>query len=846
MYQITKHNFSQWIRYCFLILSILSVANCNDNSRFSTESDKVVVTFAVPDWTLYRLAPTWEDLIEEFEAEHPDIKIELSLYSEILDQSADSLTPTETFWQDMAENADTIWSFLQEGIPVEPVESGLILDLKPLIDRDIGFDSEDIYPGALEGVSWNGRIWALPLGIDYEVLNYDQELLDNANISPLQTSWSWDDFRATALALTSINNNGSTWGFSQEYANTLQLLEIRGATLIDKDVSPPNLMLEGTELIDAANWWITLAQQDRSMLGFARNSFEFIPQDDRAAMWPNSFSRSQFIAEDQNIGIINFPGQSPIYLEQVAISAGTKHPEAAWEWLTFLTHQVGHEQFLPARRSVAEASGYWERLEDEQREILEYSLENSFRFTYQNIDIDIYDIIVNALRDAESGHQSVEEALRIAQTEANNQWQANLDEYHKIAEESTVVVNFSNSVEIDPKIDLIQFLVPDPNDLATYRQLAEEYQKENPTQGVAVNLMGSERSFQLFAEQSDCFIAQPSLSDPISRGSVLSLDAFLENDIRIDDALFLQSTIPLFEYEGSLYGLPRDFLVYYIVGNGDNLTASGIEFFNEDWHTEAFIRDLQNLAESSSSYGFVGVANQLDLPIWVEMLGGELLEASDGLPRAQFDTAEMHNALEIITALAQTNVITLNSRDVDVQRMISDGEISLWASTEPFSTNDGMVFRPLPYSNGESRLPIVYASGYFISAQTEQAQACWDWFAYLSTNTLYSGIGNPATIADVETLLQAQLGNNSDGQTLSQVQQSIQPTEYWRFVREPWLFHYISLLDTAYTAVIESDRSLAMALQDAQIDADKYYDCLDQFDATEWIFKFQNCIDEDS
>lgn len=845
MNQMGKHNFNQRIRFCFLILFILIVVSCNNSPQFSDVSDKTVVTFAVPDWTLYRLAPTWEDLIDEFEAEHPDIKIELILYSEILDQPADSLTPTETFWQDMAENADAMWSFLQEGIPIEPVESGLIMDLTPFIDQNTHFDSEDFYPGALESISWNGGVWALPLGIDYEVLYYDQAAVVDANIIPPQPSWSWDDFRATARALTSVNDTGNVWGFSQKYANTLQLLEIRGATLIDKNISPPKLMLEEPQLVDAANWWITLAQQDRSMPAFARNYFEYIPQTDRAVMWPDSLAHFQFI-EDQSVGVVNFPGQSPIHLEQVAISAGTKHPEAAWEWLSFLTHQVGYEQYLPARRSVAESSGYWDQLDEKQREILEYSLENSSRLTYQNIDTDIYHIIVNALRNTEAEHQSVEEALHLVQGEANNLWQANLAEYHKIAEERVVVVDSNVSVGVDSQINQILFLVPDPNDLAVYRQLAEEYQKENPTQGVVVDLIGSESSFQSFAEQSDCFVAQPSLNDPTSRGAVLPLEALLKNDTHIDDALFLQSVASLFEYEGLLLGLPRDFLTYHFVGNEDVLTASSINYLSEDLEAQEFVGNLQELTASSSNFAFVGVTSHIDLPIWVEMLGGELLTAGDGIPRAQFVTTETSKALEVLTMLAQTNVIALNSNGVEVQRMIDEGKIGLWASTESLSTENDLVFIPLPYSQVGPHLPVVYASGYFISAQTQLKQECWDWIAYLTANTSYWGIGNPAKVADFEALLQTQLGDQSSEQLFAQVQQSIQPAEYWRFVSEPWLFPYISLLNTAYIAVIEGDRSLANALQDAQESADRYYECLNQFDSSEWLYEFQNCSDADS
>ncbi len=55
------------------------------------------------------------------------------------------------------------------------------------------------------------------------------------------------------------------------------------------------------------------------------------------------------------------------------MSSGTQHAQAAWRWLAFLSRQQTDSSFqgpdnlsaLPARKSLAESSGYWSKLDTE-------------------------------------------------------------------------------------------------------------------------------------------------------------------------------------------------------------------------------------------------------------------------------------------------------------------------------------------------------------------------------------------------------------------------------------------------------------------------------------------------
>jgi ABC-type glycerol-3-phosphate transport system substrate-binding protein len=60
--------------------------------------------------------------------------------------------------------------------------------------------------------------------------------------------------------------------------------------------------------------------------------------------------------------------------EGYVISAETQHPDACWEWITFLSQQMGG--LMPARKSLAESTAYEQQVGEEMANVTRVSMDN--------------------------------------------------------------------------------------------------------------------------------------------------------------------------------------------------------------------------------------------------------------------------------------------------------------------------------------------------------------------------------------------------------------------------------------------------------------------------------------
>ena len=64
------------------------------------------------------------------------------------------------------------------------------------------------------------------------------------------------------------------------------------------------------------------------------------------------------------------------FVQSYAISSETEHPDACWEWISFLSEQM-HHRLLPARRSLAESDEYEEQVGADEAEVTRGSVDHA-------------------------------------------------------------------------------------------------------------------------------------------------------------------------------------------------------------------------------------------------------------------------------------------------------------------------------------------------------------------------------------------------------------------------------------------------------------------------------------
>ncbi|MBO9998666.1 MAG: ABC transporter substrate-binding protein [Cyanobacteria bacterium SID2] len=141
----------------------------------------------------------FNELVEAFNAEHPDIHVN-SLYIGQPDQQLPKIltavvggTPPNLLW-------------------FGPSITGQLVELGALRSIEDWFENSPVQavldPALLEGMTLNGHIWSIPMATNNVGLFYRPSLFEDAGISKLPETW--EELRATAVQLTrDLDGNGT-------------------------------------------------------------------------------------------------------------------------------------------------------------------------------------------------------------------------------------------------------------------------------------------------------------------------------------------------------------------------------------------------------------------------------------------------------------------------------------------------------------------------------------------------------------------------------------------------------------------------------------------------------------
>ena len=184
-----------------------AVPLCICAALLSCDSD-ARTTLQVINWAAWNEQRLEEAYVHGFEEGRPGVRVSLaaaSNQSEYRDQILTSIaagTPPDVF---LLDNID---------LPAF-VRSGVLLDLAPYAAR-VGLPPERFSPAVLDIFRRDGALWALPKGYTPMVIAYNKDMFDRAGLPYPRDGWTWEEFRATARALTRDGDGDGAvdqWGF---------------------------------------------------------------------------------------------------------------------------------------------------------------------------------------------------------------------------------------------------------------------------------------------------------------------------------------------------------------------------------------------------------------------------------------------------------------------------------------------------------------------------------------------------------------------------------------------------------------------------------------------------------
>jgi multiple sugar transport system substrate-binding protein len=408
----------------FWVIVVMGLVSGCAVAATTPEPDPVTITFAFPrsDQGFY------EQMVELFNQDYPNITVEL-------EPLRSSLTSSDL------EEIDAFLAYPDEVTQFR--DAGLIVNLDPFIENDESFGLNDFYPGATQLFINNGKIWAIPAGMDVMVLFYNQDYFDLYNAPYPQIGWTWSDFLAIAQAATDPEAGNFAYGplsytADQDYVDLVLFIYLHGGRLFDDLQNPTTTTFDDPLTIEAVQWYADLIYEHNvaptpsqlNKLGGTRLAIFRGIQAERFGMWVSVFSArgGAFYWPDEwpfNWGMVPMPQDaqsiSQAWASGYGISSQTDKPEAAWRWVNFLSRQMPDRE-MPTRRSILESELYEQKVGANIVEVARNVVEDSIvpPVGIEEVFADDLEIFGQAVAEIMTGKASPFDALSQAQKQVDN------------------------------------------------------------------------------------------------------------------------------------------------------------------------------------------------------------------------------------------------------------------------------------------------------------------------------------------------------------------------------------------------------------------------------------------
>ena len=338
-------------------VAIVVLAGCAPVQRPQGSAEPVALTFLISGDPTD--AAAYQQLIDAFEAAHPEIRVALlnipsaGDFRKRLTADFAAGTPPDLFLINYRRYGPYVAKDAIEFLDPYLAESDLI-------------DLDNYYPQALAAFMWEGKLACMPQNLSSPVIYYNKDLFDAAGVDYPRHDWTWDDFVSTAVAVTQdIDGDGVTdvYGLGME-ASIVRLAPfvwMNGGDIVDDPAAPTALTLDSPESREALAWFVDLQtvhhivpdavaeEAESSLSRFVNGRLAMIMESRRAT--PEFRLISSF-----DWDVAGLPqGQrraSVLHADAYCIAAAGQHKDAAWAFVEFANTREGQTILARSGRTV--------------------------------------------------------------------------------------------------------------------------------------------------------------------------------------------------------------------------------------------------------------------------------------------------------------------------------------------------------------------------------------------------------------------------------------------------------------------------------------------------------------
>jgi len=403
---------------CATLTPAPTQAPATEVSTAAAPPAREAVTLSYAIWDAEQL-PAHEKIIANFEAGHPNIHVE------------PQVIPWPEYWNKLqtaiagGQAYDVFW---MNG-PNFPVyaSKGALIDLQPMVDRD-SLDLSVYPPSLVELYSYNGHVYGLPKDFDTIALFYNKDMFDAAGVKYPDETWTWDDLKAAAKALTTKD----TWGIGvpvDAQCVWFNFVYQNGGKVVAPDGS--KVLLDEPAACEAIKFLYSFIEE-----GLSPDAATMLASDTETQLFPGgkvamytcgSWLASYYHEAEPNIDVAPLPKgkqrASIIHGLANVIWSGTKHLDEAWEFLKFLGGPEAARILAETGTVIPAYQGYQETwvnaIPDMNLKVFMDALEYAVPYPSVAQGMEWSDKVNEVLSDAWLGSIPIDEACKLA-AEAGN------------------------------------------------------------------------------------------------------------------------------------------------------------------------------------------------------------------------------------------------------------------------------------------------------------------------------------------------------------------------------------------------------------------------------------------
>ena len=295
-----------------------------------------------------------EQMAEAFQQYHPNISVNIEVLPEYWTAVKTQIAggaPPDIMWINVPNYPDLALN-------------DALLPITDLVARD-GVDLSPFPQALVDSYTLDGELYGISKDYDTVGLFYRVDLFDAAGLDYPDETWTWDDLRAAAAALTTDDVWGYAGGLSiQEFE--LNLVRQNGGELVSAD-GTHTLFGEpaACEAIQFLYSFHTDGTAPDQVTQDTSHHWGLFADGRVAMMQDGSWAARPYLDNEFDIDVAPLPvgkhRANTIHGLAFAILADTDHPEEAWEFLKFLATEEAHllqaeaGAVIPSYAGLAEA-----------------------------------------------------------------------------------------------------------------------------------------------------------------------------------------------------------------------------------------------------------------------------------------------------------------------------------------------------------------------------------------------------------------------------------------------------------------------------------------------------------